>query len=88
MAKASIRERLEKLENKRRVLDLFVKARFIDSLNADELERYARDGRPPEPIPNRPSRLDRLDRNSLLKALGRRGVEIWGAKSRRAGFLC
>jgi hypothetical protein len=35
MAKASIRDRLEKLENKRRFLDWFVGARFIDSLSLE-----------------------------------------------------
>lgn len=80
MAKASIRDRLEKVENKRRFLDWFVQARFIDSLNADELERYTRDGRPPEPIPNRPSSLDRLDRETLAR-LWEENEHVFGGRS-------
>jgi hypothetical protein len=55
------------LENARRFLDWFVWDRIYSSLTEDELEIYARDGKPPEPIPNRPSRLDQLDRKSLIK---------------------
>ncbi len=86
MAKASIRDRLEKLENKRRFLDWFVGARFIDSLNADELERHARDGRPPEPIPNRPSSLDRLDRKSLLKLWEEEELKFGGRSHEELDF--
>jgi len=67
MAKASIRDRLEKLENHQRFLVWFVTARFHATLTLEELETYISGGGFPDPIPNRPSRLDTLDRKSLLR---------------------
>jgi hypothetical protein len=67
MSKAPIRDRLEKLENKRRFLNWFVRDRFYATLTEDELEILARDGKLQDPLPDRPSRLDRLDRKSLLQ---------------------
>src|SRR5450755_4339929 len=67
MAKASVRDRLEKLENRRRFLDWFVMARLYDSFTTDELEAFASGRGYPDPIPNRPSSLDTLDRKSLVK---------------------
>jgi hypothetical protein len=64
---ASLRDRLVKLEKKRQFLNWFVWHRLFDSLTADELRTYLREGKLPEVIPNRPSSLDRLDRKSLLK---------------------
>ena len=64
---ASIRVRLMRLENKRRFLNWFARGRFFASLTEDELLTYALDGKLPEPIPNRPSPLDRLDRKTFLK---------------------
>ena len=64
---AHIRNRLTRLEKKRRFLDWFVWDRFVDSLTEDELGIYVRDGKPPEPIPNRPSRFDTMDRKTLSK---------------------
>jgi len=60
MAKASIRDRLEKLENKRRFLDWFVWHRFYAMLTLEELETCASGGGFPDPIPNRASSLDTL----------------------------
>lgn len=47
MAKASIRERLEKLESKRRFLDWFVMNRFLATLTLEELETWASRSRMP-----------------------------------------
>ena len=63
----SVRVRLMRLESKRRFLNWFVTDRFYESLTADELLAFGRDGKLPDPIPNRPSRIDLLDRKSLLK---------------------
>jgi hypothetical protein len=41
--------------------------RFFTSRTDDELATYERDGKLPQPIPNRPSPLDRLDRKALVK---------------------
>jgi hypothetical protein len=76
MAK-TIRDRLLRLEKARRFLDWFVWDRFYASLTEDELETYARNGKLAEPIPNRPSRLDKLDRKSLFK--------LWKEHERRFG---
>jgi hypothetical protein len=67
MPKMSIRERLEKFEDKRRFLDWFVRHRLYSTLTLEELETCAAGGGFPDPIPNRPSSLDTLDRKSLLK---------------------
>ena len=66
MAKASIRDRLEKLENHQRFLVWFVMARFYATLTAEELE-MVRDGRLSDPLPQRPSPLDGVDRETLTK---------------------
>src|SRR5260370_31275058 len=65
--RSSIRERLELLENEHRFLTWVLSHRFLDSLTVNELEAFAHDNRLPDPAPNRPSRLDGLDRKSLLK---------------------
>ena len=87
MAKKSIRERLEKLESECKFLDWFVSERFWATLTREELETWASGGNLPDPIPNRPSSLDTLDRKSLLKLWEGVRAEIWGAQSRRTGFL-
>ncbi len=65
MAEKSIPRRLEKLEAKRRFLDWFARQRFYHSLTEQELMMFALDGQLPVPIPNRPSRIDSLDRKTL-----------------------
>src|SRR5262252_2493432 len=67
MAKASIRDRLEKLDRERRFLDWFLLKRFLATLTLEELETWVSGGRLPDPIPNRPSSLDTMDRKSLRK---------------------
>jgi hypothetical protein len=67
MAKASIRDRLAELENHRRFLDWFVAHRFWATLSLEELETFAAGGGLPDPVPNRPSNLDTMDRKSLLR---------------------
>ena len=67
MAKASIRDRLAKLENQRRFLDWFVTHRFWATLSLEELETFAAGGGLPNPVPNRPSNLDTMDQKSLTK---------------------
>lgn len=67
MAKASIRDRLAKLENQRRFLDWFVTHRFWATLSLEELETFAAGGGLPDPVPNRPSNLDTMDQRNLIK---------------------
>ena len=67
MAKATIRERLAKLENQRRFLDWFVMHRFWATLSLEELETFVAGGGLPDPVPNRPSNLDTMDQKSLIK---------------------
>jgi|SRR5450755_3186747 len=64
---ATIRDRLQRLEERRRFLDWFVRHRFYTTLTSEELETCASGGGLPDPIPNRPSSVDSLDRKSLLK---------------------
>jgi hypothetical protein len=67
----SIQERLDRLEDGRRFIAWFVFERLLDSLTLEQLETYARNGRwpgpLPEPLPRGASRLDGLDRKSLIK---------------------
>ena len=67
MAKASIRDRLEKLDRDRRFLEWFAFQRFLVTLTDVELETWAAGGGLPDPIPNRPSELETMDRKSLRK---------------------
>ena len=67
MANASVRDRLNKLDRDRRFVDWFVLKRFLATLTSEELEIWTSDGRLPDPIPNRPSRLDAMDRKSLRR---------------------
>jgi hypothetical protein len=68
---ASIQGRLKRLEDKQRFIGWFLVERFLESLTAEQLEAYARDGRWPEPLPEPlapgASLLDRVDRKSLIK---------------------
>jgi hypothetical protein len=64
---AHMRNRLIRLERERRFLDWFVGDRILASLTEDELETYLHNGTLPEPIPNRPSRFDTMDRKTLRK---------------------
>ena len=78
---ASIRDRLIRLENRRRFLDWFVWHRFYESLTIDELQTGASGGKLPDPVPNRPSSLDKLDRKSLLR-LWEENERIFGGRNR------
>ena|ERR1700730_13298811 len=86
MAKASIRDRLEKLENKRRFLDWFVRHRFYATLTLEELETCASGGGFPDPIPNRPSSLDTLDRKSLLELWEEDELKFGGRSNEELDF--
>lgn len=55
-------------------MDGFVSDRILDSLTEDELRTYLREEKLPEPIPNRPSRFDTMDRKTLSK--------LWEEKER------
>jgi hypothetical protein len=81
MSKASSRDRLMKLEKQRRFLDWFVWNRFYESLTADELATFARDGHLPNPLPNRPSGVDGSDRKTLLKRW-EDSERVFGGRSR------
>lgn len=68
---ASIQDRLKQLEDRQRFIDWFLFDRFLESLTREQLETFAHDGRLPEPLPEPlpkgASRLDGLDRKSLIK---------------------
>jgi|SRR5579859_1071259 len=80
MAKASIHDRLEKLENHQRFLVWFVSARFYATLTVEELEIFARDGQLPDPLPSRPSPLDGVDRKTLTRRW-KEEEQIFGGRS-------
>jgi hypothetical protein len=82
MAEGSIPRRVAKLEAKRRFLDWFVRQRFYQSLTEQELMTFAMDGQLPDPIPNRPSTMDRLDRMTLHR-LWREDERIFGGRSQQ-----
>jgi hypothetical protein len=82
MAKKSIRERLEKLERERRFLEWFVLHRFCTTLTTEELETWATGRGLPDPVPNRPSSLDTLDRKSLRR-LGEEQNPIFEGRSQQ-----
>jgi hypothetical protein len=67
----SIRERLQRLEDRRRFIDWFLRQRLWESLTIVQLEIHARDGRLPdplpEPLPKGSSQLGRLGLKSLIK---------------------
>lgn len=67
MAKASIRDRMEKLDRDRRFLDWFAFHRFLATLTMEEVETWVSGRGLPKPIPNRPSSFDTMDRKSLRK---------------------
>lgn len=78
---ASIRDRLLNLEKRSRFLDWFVWHRFHDTLTEEELKLCASGGGYPDPVPNRPSSMDTLDRKSLLK-LWEKDEQTFGGRSR------
>jgi hypothetical protein len=82
MALSSIRERLVNLEDQWRFLDWFVLQRFRVTPTLEENDTYLREGKFPDPIPNRPSSLDTLDRKSLLK-LWEEDEKFWGEELRK-----
>jgi hypothetical protein len=82
MALSSIRERLARLESQCRFLDWFVWQRFRVTLTLEEMDTYVREGKFPDPIPNRPGSLDTLDRKSLLK-LWEGDEKFWGEELRK-----
>jgi hypothetical protein len=65
--RSSLLKRLEKLEKESFFVTWYLQQRFTETLNREELEVFALDGKFPDPAPNRSSPLDRLDRNTLLK---------------------
>jgi len=80
MAKASIQDRLAKLENKRGFLKWLVWRRFLSTLSDEELLAFARDLKWPDPLPSRLSSVDPLDRKSLLK-LWEEDKRMFGGRS-------
>ncbi|MGA8030245.1 MAG: hypothetical protein WB992_24140 [Bryobacteraceae bacterium] len=81
MAKASIRDRMEKLDRDQRFLDWFVLQRFLATLTLEELETWASGGGLPNPVPNGPSSLDTMDRKSLSR-LWEENELIFGGRSK------
>jgi hypothetical protein len=76
----SIQDRLKHFEDRRRFLTWFAFERFLESLTQEQLEAYARDRRWPEPLPEPllqgASRLDRLDRKTLVRLLGGKRTHV------------
>jgi hypothetical protein len=64
--KPSVRNRLEKLEREKRFMHWFLETRFRESLMLNERYTFFQDGKFPDPLPNRSSKLDGLDRDSLV----------------------
>jgi hypothetical protein len=85
---ASRRERLEQLEKRRQFLNWFIRERFYASLTADELECFAPGGNLPEPLPNRLSALDGLDRKSLVRLFKKRNGEFGHRSQDEMEFYC
>lgn len=65
--RASVLKRLEKLEKEYQFTTWFLGARFIESLTDNELDMFRGDNLLTDPLPSRPSPLDKLDRKSLEK---------------------
>src|SRR5262245_35071757 len=86
MAKASSRDRLEKLDRDRRFLDWFVVNRFLETLTLEELETFASGGGLPDPIPNRSSRLDTMDRKRLRKLWEEDELKLGGRSKEELEF--
>jgi hypothetical protein len=67
----TLRSRIERLEKEQRFKDWFWYQRFLEGLAQEQLEAIATEGRFPEPMPEPlswgASKLDRLDRKSLLR---------------------
>jgi hypothetical protein len=80
MAEKSIPRRLARLEAKRRFLDWFLNQRFYQSLTEHELMTFAVTGQLPDPLPDRPSSLDSLDRKTLHR-LWKEDERIFGDRS-------
>jgi hypothetical protein len=67
----TLRTRIERLEKEQRFKDWFWYQRFLEGLAQEQLEAIATEWRFPEPMPEPlswgSSKLDRLDRKSLLR---------------------
>jgi hypothetical protein len=71
-----------KLENERLFLNWILKERFLENLSADELEVLRRDRMLPDgPVPNRPSKLDGVDRKRVDE-LRKEEERMFGGRSR------
>jgi hypothetical protein len=74
----SVEERLKRLEDSQRFIDWIIFERFLESLDDQQLETFARDGCLPDPLPaplpKGTSRLDGLGRKNLVK--------LWQEKDR------
>jgi hypothetical protein len=68
---AALKSRIERLEKEQRFQGWLWYERFLEGLTEDQLEAIASQWRFPEPMPEPlpwgPSKLDRLDRKSLLR---------------------
>jgi hypothetical protein len=89
---ASIQKRLARLENERRFLHWFHFERFLEGLSEEQLEAYARHRRLPEPLPEPlpigASRLDRLDRKSLIRLWEENERKFGGRSQEELDFYC
>jgi hypothetical protein len=88
----SIQERLERLENDRRFLQWLHCERFLEGLSDEQLEVYARHGclpdPLPEPLPIGASRLDRLDRKTLIGLWQENEREFGDRSQEELDFFC
>jgi hypothetical protein len=88
MAGNSILRRLAKLEVKQRFLDWFAKQRFYHTLTQHELMTFALNGQLPDPIPERPSTMDGLDRKSLHQLWKEYERTFGGRSQEELAFFC
>ena len=89
---ASIQERLERLENERQFLDWLHFQRFLEGLSDEQLDAFVRHKCLPEPLPEPlpigGSRLDRLDRNSLIRLWEENEREFGNRSQEELDFYC
>lgn len=82
---ASLKTRLARLEEEQRFQDWLEFQRFLESLSDSQIEDYINNLRPPDPLPAPlpfgRSRLDTLDRKSLVK-LWRESERKWAGRDR------
>ena len=84
--------RITRLEGEKRFRDWFAFERLLEGLTDQQLELYADQGRLPEPLPEPlprgGSRLDRLDRKSLIRLWEAHEREFEDRTEQELSFYC